>query len=422
EGAVVVVLSWLVAIGAGAIPFLASGADVTRAVFESTSGWTTTGLSVVDVTSAPALLLFFRSLMQLAGGAGLAILMLSALTGPAGVSLTSAEGHGSLLVPHVRRSARLVMTLYSSYILFGIGALKGAGMGWFDAVNHAFCALSTGGFSTRAESIGAWNSAAVELVTILLMGLGMMNFLVGYALWHGRWRVLWRNAEMRLLVFVVPLLVLCLYGGVTRSLDAGGSLRAALFQTVTALSTTGYASVDLHQWNGLGWLLLILLMLIGGGVGSTAGGLKQYRIYALVQGVLWQLKGLFRAAGVVNQPVVWLGERRRFLTDRELRRVGIYVFFYLAVWLAGSAALAAFGHPPAASLFEFASTLGTVGLSVGVTSAAAHDGQLWVQICGMLLGRLEFFVVFAGLFKVFGDLPALLRSRRQTTKATDFLR
>ena len=179
EGAAVVVLSWLVAIGAGAIPFLASGLNVTRAVFESTSGWTTTGLSVVDVSSTSALLLFFRSLMQLAGGAGLAILMLSALTGPPGVSLSSAEGHGTLLVPHVRRSARLVMTLYSSYILFGIGALKGAGMGWFDAVNHAFCALSTGGFSTRAESIGAWNSAAVELVTILMMGLGMTNFLVG---------------------------------------------------------------------------------------------------------------------------------------------------------------------------------------------------------------------------------------------------
>jgi trk system potassium uptake protein TrkH len=213
----------------------------------------------------------------------------------------------------------------------------------------------------------------------------------------------------------VPLFVLCLYGGVTRSLDGtdGGPVRAALFQTVTALSTTGYASVDLHQWHGLGWMLLILLMLIGGGVGSTAGGLKQYRIYALAQGVLWQIKGLFRAAGVVNQPVVWIGERRRFLSDRELRRIGIYLFFYLAVWLAGSAALTAFGHPPAASLFEFASTLGTVGLSVGVTSAAAHDGQLWVQICGMILGRLEFFVVFAGLFKIIGDLPALLRSRHR---------
>jgi trk system potassium uptake protein TrkH len=132
------------------------GLNFTQAVFESTSGWTTTGLSVVDVSVAPRLVLLYRSLMQLAGGAGLAVIMLSALAGPAGTGLSAAEGRADQLVPNVRRSAKLVVTIYSGYVIFGGVALNLAGMGWFDALNHAFAAISTGGFSTRAESIGSW--------------------------------------------------------------------------------------------------------------------------------------------------------------------------------------------------------------------------------------------------------------------------
>jgi trk system potassium uptake protein TrkH len=411
EGAVIVVLSWTVAIVAGAVPFLATGLGWTGAVFEATSGWTTTGLTLVDVSNASPLLLFFRSLMQLAGGAGLAILMLSALTGPAGVSLPTAEGRSDQLAPNVRQSTRLVVMLYFCYVLFGVAALKLAGLSWFDAINHAFCALSTGGFSTRPESIGAWQSLGVELVTMLLMLLGMLNFLVGYALWRGRLRLVARNAEIRLQLLVLPLFFLCLLAGVTIPLYASleSQVRAALFQLVSALSTTGYTTIDLRDWNGLGWLLIILLMLIGGGAGSTAGGLKQFRVFALARGLAWNLRSMLLPAGVVNQPVIWIGENRRFLTDAQLRQSGLYVFLYLAAWLAGSCALTTFGHPLAESLFEFASTLGTVGLSVGVTSADAPDAQLWLQIWGMILGRLEFFVVIAGFIKLGGDLPVLAR-------------
>ncbi|WP_305046823.1 TrkH family potassium uptake protein [Geoalkalibacter sp.] len=410
EGAAVVVLSWMVAILAGAVPFLGMGLDWTRAVFEATSGWTTTGLSVIDVERASPLILFFRSLMQLAGGAGLAIIMLSALTGPAGVSLSTAEGRAEQLVANVRQSARLVLFLYGAYVTFGVAALKLCGLSWFDAVNHAFCALSTGGFSTRPESIGAWRSPAVEGVTILLMLLGMTNFLIGYALWRGDLRTVARNGEMRLQALLLPFLLIALYGGVTLRLDAepAGALRAALFQAVSALSTTGYATVDPREWNSLGWALLLMAMLIGGGAGSTAGGLKLYRVHALARGLLWQLRAQLSPRGLVNQPALWVGEQRRVLDDAQLRQLGLYAFLYLGTWLAGGCALAAYGHPLADSLFEFASSLGTVGLSVGLTSAAAPDGQLWIQIGGMILGRLEFFVVFAGLLKLGRDLPLLL--------------
>lgn len=416
EGATVVVLAWLVAILAGAVPFRAAGLDWTRAIFEATSGWTTTGLSVVDVAAASPLILFFRSLMQLAGGAGLAILMLSALTGPPGVSLSTAEGRAEQLVPNVRQSARLVVLLYACYVAFGILALRLCGMSWFDAVNHAFCALSTGGFSTRPQSIGAWHNPAVEGVTILLMLLGMMNFLIGYALWRGRLRFVARNGEMRLQALLLPLLFLGLLGALTHPLetDLVHRARAALFQAVSALSTTGYATVDPREWSGPGWALLLVAMLIGGGAGSTAGGLKLYRVHALARGLLWQVRALPAPRGLVNQPTLWVGEQRRVLGDGHFRQMGLYAFLYLGAWLAGGCALTAYGHPLAESLFEFASSLGTVGLSVGLTSAAAPDGQLWIQIGGMILGRLEFFVVFAGLLKLARDLPLVLSVQANT--------
>lgn len=415
EGAVIVVLSWIVAIIAGSVPFASSGLNWTQAIFEATSGWTTTGLSVVDVAKASPLILFFRSLMQLAGGAGLAILMLSALTGPAGISLTAAEGRQDQLVPNVRQSTRLVVSLYLCYVLAGILALKLAGMEWFSAVNHAFCALSTGGFSTRLESIGNWNSAQIEWITMVLMLLGTTNFLISYALLKGKIRQALRNGEIHLLAVATFLFCGALFWTTTRQIfpEFGLQLRTALFQTLSALSTTGYSTVDLRTWTDSSWLFMIILMLIGGGVGSTAGGIKQYRICVLLTGISWNVKRYFLPEGAVNQPVIWLGEKRKQLTDEQFRHIGLHVFLYLTLWLMGSCALTFYGHSMAESLFEFASTIGTVGLSVGITSAQASPGQLWVQIFGMILGRLEFWVIFFGLIKLGRDIAALTCKARK---------
>lgn len=412
EGGVVVVLSWALAVLVGAVPFLAvGGLDFTQALFESTSGWTTTGLSVVDVTTASPLLLFYRSAMQLAGGAGLAIIMLSALAGPAGTGLSAAEGRGEQLVPHVRQSAKLVLTIYAGYTVLGCAALRLAGMGWFDAVNHAFAALSTGGFSTRAESIGYWDSPLVEAVTVVLMLLGTMNFLTAYALLHGKLQAVGKNGEVRLQALLIPLAALVLFAGVTAGLypALGKQARVAVFEAVTALSTTGFSTVGYGDWGGLGWLVLIVLMLIGGGTGSTAGGLKQYRVYALYRGLRWELRRLRLPRGTVTEPDVWVGETRRFLKDQELRQIALFVFLYLATLALGTGILASYGYPLKESLFEFASALGTVGLSVGVTAADAPRGLLWAETAGMLLGRLEFFVIFLGVSKLLGDLGAMAR-------------
>ena len=277
EGSVIVILAWLVAIAIGTIPFiLIQGLNFTQAAFESTSGWTTTGLSVVDVTQASKLILLYRSNIELAGGGGFAIIALSAISGLSGAGLTSAEGRSEQLAPNVRRSAKLVLSIYSGYAVIGILALWLAGMGWFDAVNHSCAALSTGGFSTRTDSIGYWDSPAIEAVTIVLMILGTVNFLTSYFLLRGKFKPVFRNGEIRLMGLLIPLCALILFFGVSVDLyeTLGKGIRVSLFEIISALSTTGFSTVGYGDWNSLGWTIMLVLMLIGGGTGATAGGIK----------------------------------------------------------------------------------------------------------------------------------------------------
>lgn len=406
EGAVIVVLAWAAAMLVGAVPLMGcAGLDFTRAVFEATSGWTTTGLSVVDVAKAGHLVLLYRSIMQLSGGAGLAILMLAAFGGPLGVGLSAAEGRERQLVPQVRQSTRLVVSIYAGYSLVGLVALRLAGMDWFDAVNHSFCAVSTGGFSTRPESIGYWDSPLVEAVTIPLMILGNLNFLTSYALLKGRWRAVVKNGEVRLMAFLFPVGLAVIFISATASMFPGlaKSLRVAVFETVTSLTTTGYSTVDYRGFNPTAMLVFIPFMLIGGGVCSTAGGIKQFRIYALWRTLLWEFRRHLLPRSAVSQAQVWEGDNREPLADASLRQIAVFAFLYLVLFFLGSAWLSAHGFSLSDSLFEFASALGTVGLSVGVTSSAAPAAVLWAETLAMLLGRLEFFVVGIGVVKIMRD-------------------
>ena len=411
EGSVIVVLAWLVAIAISMIPFmLLQGLNFSQAAFESTSGWTTTGLSVVDVTQASKLILLYRSNIELAGGGGFAIIALSAISGLSGAGLTSAEGRTEQLAPNVRRSAKLVLSIYSGYAVVGILALVLAGMGWFDAVNHSFAALSTGGFSTRTDSIGYWDSPAIEAVTIVLMIFGTLNFLTSYFLLRGKFKPVIRNGEVRLMALVVPLCVLIVFLGVSVNLyeTVGKAVRVSIFEIVSALSTTGFSTVGYSDWNSLGWTIMIILMLIGGGTGATAGGIKQFRIYALYRALLWEVKRMMQPKNTVTEPSYWQGDRRSFLEDSQIRTIALFIFLYFLVFLVGVTVTAAYGNPLPDSLFEYASSLSTVGLSIGVTSADAPVGLIWTQIFGMFLGRLEFFTVAIGIVRLLKDILTVL--------------
>lgn len=413
EGGIIVLVGWTVVILFSAWPFVALlGMDFSTALFESVSGWTTTGLSVVDVKGAGRMILFWRSIMQLAGGAGLAIIMMSAIIGPTGVGISSAEGRSDQLVPHVRRSARLVLMIYTGYAAAGTLAYWLAGMSLFDAVNHSFAAVSTGGFSTRVESIGHWDSTAIEAVTLPLMLLGNLSFVTAWFLWQGRLRFVTRNGEVRLLALLIPLSAAAVFLFTCRALypRLGKSIRVAVFETVSALTTTGFQTVGYENWNAFGVFVLILLMLIGGGTCSTAGGIKQFRVYLLWKMLIWEIRRSFLPRTAVMERPVWEGDRRVFVDDARARQVGVFVFLYLATYLFGAMLLCAVGYSLQDSLFEFASAVGTVGLTIGVTSATMPGAALWAETLAMFLGRLEFIVVIVSLLKLVADSGRLMAS------------
>lgn len=413
EGTVIVVISWIAATVVGAVPFLlVADLTLTPAIFESTSGWTTTGLSVVDVTTASPLILLYRSIMQLAGGAGFAIIVRATLTGPTGIGLTSAEGREEQLAPHVRQSASIVLILYIGYVLFGIFGLRVVGMNWFDAVNHSFAALSTGGFSTRPESIGYWDSALIEAFVIGLMLLGTTNFVTSYDIFRGHVRKALQSSQLKflwlLLLIFVPTVLVGVSLQVYPQLDK--AIRVAVFEVVSAASTTGFSTVGYANWPSLGWLVLLVLMLIGGGAGSTAGGIKQYRVMVLLRGMFWEIRRWFLPQRTVSAPDIWEAGERRFLDDGAIRKQATFIALYALTFFLGSLIIAAHGYALQDSLFEFASTVGTVGLSVGVTAIDAPTTLLWTQVGGMILGRLEFFAFIVGLVKLLSDVPQMLRA------------
>jgi trk system potassium uptake protein len=406
EGMVVVTLVWIIALVSAAIPFMtANGMTFTQAMFESTSGWTGTGLTVVDIPNTSQVVHFHRAFTQLAGGAGIAIIVLSAVAGGIGAGLSTAEGRTDQLAPHIRRSATIVMSIYTGYTIAGILALRIVGMGWFDSTIHAFTALGTGGFSTRVESAGYWDSALIEGVLIVLMLLGGTNFFIAYTAFRGKWRPVIRSGEVRLMVVLIVLAVLVLLLVMTPQLYATAekSLRVAVFESVSAITTSGLATVDYRAWPDIGWLVLIVLMLIGGGVGSTSGGLKLMRAYILYKAVIWEIKRAFMPPHMVNEPAIWTGDKRELLNDKQVRQTALYAGLYIAIFVTGSLIFVAFGFPLRESMFEFASALATTGVTGGVTSPTLHPFLLWVQIAGMLLGRLEFFAIIVGFLKIGSD-------------------
>ncbi|MGI5818329.1 MAG: TrkH family potassium uptake protein [Armatimonadota bacterium] len=415
QGSVIVVMSWLVACVASAVPLmLVEGLGFTQGLFEAVSGWTTTGLSVVDVTQATHMTLLWRSLMQLAGGAGLAIIMLASITGPAGIGLPSAEGRSEQLVPHVRASVRLVLTLYSGYVVVGVIAYWIAGMSLFDAINHSMAAVSTGGFSTRPDSIGAWDEMRVEMVTIPLMLLGSLNFLTAWGLVRRRFQRATRSGELRLLAVVIPVAALLLFQVVAAPVygSGGKAARVAVFEVVSASTTAGFSTVSYARWSDFGIIVLTALMVMGGGVGSTSGGIKQYRVHLLLMSVVWKIRRAFLPPTAVFERFIWRGEHKDFVDERRLRAVADYFFLYVSALLVATLVISAAGFGLREALFESASMIGTVGLSVGVTSATAPPVVLWTGIVGMFLGRLEFYVVVIGLMKLVVDTKKLIVGRR----------
>ena len=399
QDALIVVLSWVLAIVFCAVPFMMTGNyDFTQAVFECTSGWSTTGLSVVDVTRCPRIFLLYRSIMLFFGGVGLVLVMVSVLSDRHGMRLYSAEGHSDRLLPNLVKSARMIIAIYMGYILSGTLLYMFFGMDWFDGLNHSIAALSTGGFSTKAESIGYYDSLGIELVTIVLMLLGCTNFLAHLFLIRGKLKTFFRYCEVRFMLmicgFFTPVVaVLLLYAGLSGNVGQG--FRDGLFQVVTALTTTGFQTVDsFAAFSSPLLLVMTLLMLGGGGTGSTAGGIKQIRVWIALKSLYWSMRSRISRKRTVYSDSIQKLDGKEFLTAQGRLDTLEFIGVYLCVFMLGTMVLCMCGFDIGDSMFEFASALGTVGLSVGITSYDASPAVLWTETAGMFVGRLEIYVVF----------------------------
>lgn len=400
EAAVIMSVGWLLATVVGGLPFLiGKQLVIVDSLYEAISGWTGTGLSMFPTTEpVPPIYLFWRSIMSYLGGAGFAVLMLSAVIGPQGIGLYQAEARSDHLVPSILDTARLFMKMYGLYLVVGTILYQLVGLSLFDAVNHAMTALSAAGFSTHTQGIAFFKSLPVELVTIILMLLGSSNFSLHYLFYTKRdWRVL-KDSEVYALAVVLGLLIPLAYIGIGSLYgDIPRAWRIATFQAISASTTTGFGTADLSKWPDISLFALTLLMIAGGGTGGTAGGIKLSRIAALWQAAVWTVRHRIYGQRVIVRHTVYRQGELKSISDRELLEAAVIVFLYVVTFLSGTVIFMIHGVPLAWAGLEFATALSTVGLSVGITGPSMPLALKITQMLGMWLGRLEFIAVMVAL-------------------------
>lgn len=412
-----VLFAWGWGVLVGAISFVLSGQlTIVQALFEAVSGWTTTGLSVMDVTVTPHIFLFHRSFMQFCGGLGFVMMMIMLVQDKQSMNLYNAEGHPDKLMPNLRKTAQMICFMYIGFLIFGTSAYVIAGMNLFDAINHTMCALSTGGFSTKLNSIGEYNSFFIDIITIILMLIGTTNFAVLLLLTRRKWRQVIRVSEVRfmflLLLIFVPITAFSLMSGL--NMGFGEGFRHALFDFSSALSTSGYSSMSYTSWPPLAIGMLILTMLIGGGMGSTAGGIKLSRIYLMLRITLQNIRKRLSPPRNVEAPYYFRAQGKTQIDSSLVMDTIGFVASYLFIFIIGTLLLTiTAGCSLTEAMFEFASALGTVGLSIGLTSPVTGTATLVVEMFGMILGRLEIFIVIIGVYSLCSALKQKLEMIRR---------
>lgn len=376
----------------GAVMFLPV-APFIDGFFESMSGFTTTGLSVLDIKQLPKTLLFFRAYAQWIGGAGIIVLSLAIFLGPGKVAFqlyTSESGEENLL-GSVMATVRVVARLYLGLTVLGFLVFLAAGMQPFEALLHILATLSTGGFSPYQGSIGHFSSPLIRYAVILFMLLGATSFALYYLAYCEGLKRFWHDHQVRALIGLLALASLFFWGLREWRVDAWSS---SLFEAASALTTTGFAVRDAALWSTASRLGMVLLMTIGGATGSTAGGIKLLRLL-----LLWQLANWLVIRELLPEEAqvpIKYGEQT--VSQSELLRYSGLFILYVGVLFVSTLLLVLAGFSAIDALFESASALGTVGLSVGITSA---DLSVWAKlllIFNMWAGRLEILPVLVLLY------------------------
>jgi trk system potassium uptake protein TrkH len=426
EALLLVALSWLTAAALAAIPFwvwahLAHDDPILHAFhnpvncyFESMSGFTTTGATILtQISQLPASLLLWRAMTHWLGGLGIVVLFVAVLPslGVGGKKLFRVEAPGpdpEGVRPHIGETARVLWIIYVGLTVAETIALRIAGMSWFDAVCHTFATLATGGFSTIDASVGGFHSAAVDIIIIVFMVGAGVNFGLYYQIIRGRWGSAWRDTEFRVyLAFLLVgagVVILSIQGttivttdGTELEANLGTAVRYGVFQTVSVQTTTGFCSADFNRWPFIAQAVMIGLMFVGGCGGSTGGGIKVIRIWIALKVLFHEVERSFRPQVVrplkVGQATV----------DADLK-LGIlcYVLGVLLIFVAGAVLIMVL-EPPTG--MDFASAAGAsvatlCNIGPGLSKVGAVENYAWftdssklVLTLLMVVGRLEVFAI-----------------------------
>lgn len=403
EGYIIVSSGWVIFSLFGALPFFISREipSYTDAFFETISGFTTTGASIlIDIESISHSMLFWRSIIQWLGGMGIIVLSLVILPilGIGGMQLFIAEVPGityDKLHPRIKETAKRLWAIYFIFTVAEVILLLAGGMNLFDSICHSFTTMATGGYSTKNASIGYYNSPYIQYVITFFMFLAGTNFTLSYFALKFRFKPLLRDEEFRFYISFILIftLIIAIKLFLTDNQGLEKSFRDSLFQVVSIITTTGYVTTDYLKWIPLGSVILFTLMFFGGSAGSTGGGVKIVRIVLLLKNSILELKRLVHPKAVIPVRL-----NNQAISPQIISNVLAFTFFYLLIIMIGVIVISFMGYDFETCFGAVVTTLGNIGPGIGEVGPAfnfAHfpDFGKWFLSFLMLIGRLELFTV-----------------------------
>ena len=402
DGFLIVSFGWILACFFGALPYIFSGVlpNFTDAFFESMSGFTTTGATVLSgLDDLPRGILFWRSFTQWLGGMGIIVLSIAILPllGVGGMQLYKAElpSRQDKLKPRVAETARTLWIVYIILSVVDFILLMGGGMDVFNALCHTFSSMSSGGFSTSDASIGQFGSAYIDGVITFFMFVAGVNFTLHYALFTGNFGAVYKNSELRFFFGVVLIAVMVVAFNLRFHImdDLGTCFRYASFQVVSITTGTGFTTADYDAWPVLSKAILLLVMFIGGSAGSTTGSIKCLRIMLILKHAYVELYRLVHPHAVKS---VKLGSR--IVYPETMASIWGFLILYLTMAVTACIALSAMGLDMITAFSAVAATIGNVGPGFGAVGPALTYADLpqlakWILSFCMLAGRLEIYTL-----------------------------
>ncbi|MEZ4896300.1 MAG: potassium transporter TrkG [Saprospiraceae bacterium] len=403
EGYLIVALGWIFMTLFGMLPFLLSGVipEVTNAFFETMSGLTTTGASILDdIEAVPKGILLWRSLTQWIGGMGIIVLTVAILPllGIGGIELFGAEVPGPTsdkIHPRIVETARSLWLVYVILTIACTVLLRIAGMDFYDAINHALTTMATGGFSTKNASIAFYTNPAIQYVLIFFMILAGTNYNLLYFGIRGKLRTMWRSDEFKvysLFIIGVTIIVAAFVFRITGE-NVEKVFRDVLFQVVSIITTTGFVTADYTQWSVALTMFFFILMFLGGSAGSTSGGIKFIRHIVFLKNSFLEFKRILHPRALIRVKI-----DHQIVAPRILTHILVFLLIYLLVFLTGSVVVAFLGMDFVSAIGAVATCLANVGPGIGTVGpvnnfAAVPDAAKWFLSFLMLLGRLELFTI-----------------------------